>query len=424
MHRICPQLTDVSPRVRRYLAAQAVSVTCSWATRFAVAWWIYRLSHSNWMLGLAAFLGQGFSLIVIPLAGSLADRLGRRRVYLATQIASAMQVAVLALLAWRGCTDVRWLLTLCAARGLIFALEQPARDGLAGDVGGSRSTREVVVLQSSLVQCARMAGPALAALLIRWRGEWACFALDAVSYLPVIFALCALRQERASERQRRWASDWRQELSAGWSAVRRTPECCQGVWLLAALSLLGLPLLTVLPAFARDALRGGPMMLSALLAASCTGALAANVLLARRRSADELEICLHPAFLATGLALMLISVAEHLALAVVAMALSGFAAMIQISGTNILLQARCMAAERGRVMAVYGAAIWGVAPLGSLLMGKVTAAFGLRPGLFAFGMSCLVIGQMGFVFAHAVRPLLADEKWAVTAVEESRYAGL
>lgn len=405
------------------LAAQMVSITFSWCTRFAVPWWIFRVTHSLWMLGVSAFLGQGFSLFVIPWAGALADAIGRRRLYAITQAASLLQVTALACLAWRGEANLHWLLGLCAARGLIFALEQPARDGFLPDLVGPELLRESVTLQSSLTQIGRLAGPVIAGFLILHAGEWACFALDGVSYLPVIALLMRLPRGAEAIEQGGEAAWWK-DVASGWRMVRADGDLRCAVLLLALLNLLGLPLLTVLPSFVSEALRRGPEQLSLLAFASALGALAANYTLARVPREENLEYFILPGFLATGFALLATSVAHTAATAAAAMFVSGYAAMAQISATNVRLQKRCEPRLRGRVLAVYGMAFWGVAPFGSLLIGKVAALAGVRMCLFAYGFACLVMGQAVLVWRQALRPLLGGNKWAVAAWKENRYAGL
>src|ERR671913_1583668 len=81
---------------RLFFGGQSISLVGSWITRVATSWLIYRLTGSELLLGIAGFCGQIPTLVVTPFAGVLVDRMDRRRILVATQVASLVQSAALA----------------------------------------------------------------------------------------------------------------------------------------------------------------------------------------------------------------------------------------------------------------------------------------------------------------------------------------
>src|SRR5919198_3655620 len=88
--------------LRLFFAGQAVSLAGSWMQSVAQGWLVYRLTRSTQLLGAVGFLAQVPVSLFGLWAGSLADRLPRRRVVLATQVNALAQAAILAALTLGG----------------------------------------------------------------------------------------------------------------------------------------------------------------------------------------------------------------------------------------------------------------------------------------------------------------------------------
>jgi len=88
-----------------YFAGNASSAAGTWFQNLASSILVYRLTHSPFLLGVLNF-GQFIPVLVLsPWAGTVADRLDRRRITLVTQVVAASLSATLALLAWTGQID-------------------------------------------------------------------------------------------------------------------------------------------------------------------------------------------------------------------------------------------------------------------------------------------------------------------------------
>ncbi len=119
-----------SRNFRLYLGGQGVSLIGTWMTRLALSWLTYRLTHSEFLLGLVGFMGQIFSFLLAPFAGVWLDQMDRRKVLVATQALSAVQSLALAYLALSGTITVHEILVLAALQG---ADRRRLRDARARD---------------------------------------------------------------------------------------------------------------------------------------------------------------------------------------------------------------------------------------------------------------------------------------------------
>src|SRR6516162_3675371 len=187
---------------RLFFAGQFVSMIGTWMTRTASSWLVFRLSMDRpelqaALLGIVAFMGQIPAFFLAPLAGVLVDRWNRHRLLVITQALSLIQSALLAVLAFSaepGIWTIIILIFLNVCQGLINAFDMPARQAFMVEMIDKREDlSNAIALNSSLVNGARLVGPAIAGLLIYLTSEAWCFVIDAVSYLAVIAALLAMR---------------------------------------------------------------------------------------------------------------------------------------------------------------------------------------------------------------------------------------
>ena len=149
------------------------------------------------------FLGQVPVFLFGIWAGSIADRHPRRRIVLATQTNAILQAVLLAVLTLTGEVRPWHVVVLSGMLGLTYAFEIPARQALLADIAGADAPN-AIALNSSIVNAARIVGPALAGGLVAAVGEGWCFALNALvrGHLPraLVDAPAAAAEARGSRR--------------------------------------------------------------------------------------------------------------------------------------------------------------------------------------------------------------------------------
>src|SRR4051812_14519419 len=83
---------------RLFLGGQIISLVGTWMQNVAQSWLVYRLTHSELLLGTAWFCSQIAVFALGPLGGIAADRFSRQKVVIVTQTLSMLQAFALAAL--------------------------------------------------------------------------------------------------------------------------------------------------------------------------------------------------------------------------------------------------------------------------------------------------------------------------------------
>jgi MFS family permease len=394
-----------SRNYRLFFAGQSISLIGTWMTRIATSWLVYRLTGSATLLGIVSFAGQIPAFFLGPIAGVWVDRWDRHRTLVWTQVLSMLQSFALAGLALPHLINTTEIVLLSLAQGFINAFDMPARQAFVVQMVENREDLgNAIALNSSMVNGARLVGPALAGVVIAAMGEGFCFLIDGFSYVAVIISLLLMRitvpQARAGARR------VRQELAEGWRYVAGSVPIRSILLLLALISLLGMPYTVLMPIFAAQIYGGGPNTLGFLMAATGVGALTGAVGLALRRSVLGLGRRIAIASSIFGGSLIGFSFSRNLALGMGLLTLAGFGMMQQLASSNTILQTLVEDQKRGRVMAYYAVAFMGMAPFGSLLAGGLAACFGAPMTVLVSGALCIAgsiwfASQLPQIRAHA-----------------------
>lgn len=381
---------------RIYFAGQFVSLAGTWMQQVAMGWLAYRLTESALVLGLLGFASQLPILLFGALGGVWLDRWDRRRLMMATQFLSLVQAVVLALLTWQGWITPGLLLFMAFVTGCINALDLPARQSLVVHLVADRShLANAIALQSMLINATRFVGPALAGFIIALAGEAACFAINALSYLAVLLALAAVRaRPKTGDRTQSALHALREGLgyTFGHADIRFY------LVLVASVSFLVTPYTVLMPLFAKSILSADARTFGLLVGSAGAGSLLGGLYLAGRASTAGLERLVPRAAILSGAALAMFAVNARLVLAFPILMTLGFSVVFIAAGSNTLLQTWVRDDMRGRVMATFSMAFLGVAPLGSLAVGSLAHAVGVRPTLVACGLATMLVAA-----AHARR---------------------
>jgi MFS family permease len=373
---------------RLFFAGQSISLVGTWMTRVATSWLVYRLTGSALLLGVVGFAGQIPTFLVAPFAGVLMDRVDRRKLLVWTQALAAVQSLALAGLAIGKVITVPEIVALSVMQGLINAFDMPGRQSfLVQMVETRQDLGNAIALNSSMVNLARLIGPALAGLVIGAVGEGWCFAIDGVSYLAVIASLLLMRI--GGEPVRRAAASMLAQMREGWTYVRTFHAIRTVLTLFALLSLMGFPIMVLMPIFASQVLHGGPHTLGWLMGASGVGALVSAGSLAVRKTARGLTGMILVAAVMFGGGLILFGLSARLWLSLGLMVVVGFGMMQALAASNTVIQTLVEEDKRGRVMSFYTMAFVGMAPFGSLLAGGLAHRFGAPHTVMLTGSCCL-----------------------------------
>ncbi len=374
---------------RLFFFGQSVSLIGSWMHRIALAWLVYRLSNSTFLLGAVEFAGQIPAFLLTPIAGVFLDRWNRRRVVMVTQTLSLMQALLMALLVMTHWVRVEHVIVLAGVLGLINAFDMPARHALVLDMLGSKEhLGNAIALNSFLFNSARFIGPSLAGMLIAAAGEGICFLVNAGSFLAIIIALYIMTTQQAP----RVTAPKRisHELIDGLNYCRHHRAIKVVLLTLSVMSLVGLPYTVLMPAYTREVLHGDSRTLGFLIGGVGVGALIGAVFLASRTGVHGLPKIIFAAIVSSGVGFLIIGLVASFYSAVILAGAVGFGIMVLFASGNTLVQTLVDDDKRGRVMSIYTMTFLGMNPLGALAAGAVAQKWGVALVMVFGGCICLL----------------------------------
>lgn len=354
----------------------------------AQSWLVYRLTDSALLLGLVGFLGQLPVFLLTPFGGVIADRYNRHRIIIITQALAMIQSLVLACLTLSGRVTITWIISLALTLGIVNAFDLPARQSFISELVDDHDLINAIALNSSMMNGARIVGPALAGLLVAWLGEGFCFLINSLSYIAIIVGLSTIKVSHPADidSSRSALSD----LKEGFDLVRSNQPIRVLLLLLAAISFFGLPYIILMPIIASRVLGGGSQALGLMMSAVGAGALAGAISLAVRRNTRGLGYVIALSVLLLGVLLILFSASRDLVLSTALLVPIGFTMMLHLSASNTLLLSMVDDRLRGRVMSFYSMSLMGTTPFGNLCAGSIAALVGAPVTIALGGLLCLL----------------------------------
>jgi MFS family permease len=384
------------PNYRRWFAGQLVSVSGNWMQIVAEMWLVLTLTGSAFAVGLTSALQFLPILLAGAWGGLVADSIPKRRLLLVTQTLMAIPALTLFALSASGDIAAWMVMALVFARGLVMAVDMPARQSFVIEIVGTDRVVNAVGLQSVLIHSSRIAGPAVAGLLIAGGGLELCFLLNALSFGAMIVALRSL--DTGTLAPPKLAV---REPGAVRSALRyvlRTPELRIPLGMMALVGTLGFNFQVLLPLLARETFDGGATAYSGLAVAMGAGAIGGAVFTSARHGIGERLLV--GSALGFGASALLAAAAPSLTVEALALVPLGAASVTFAAGINSTLQLAAEPHMRGRVMALYSIVFLGSTPIGGPIAGLLSGAFGARAALVMAGVAALAAG-VGARFAFA-----------------------
>ncbi len=374
-----------------FAAGQSIALIGYWMQTIAVSWLLYRLTGSATLLGVLGFASSVPILLLAPLAGLWSDRANLHRTMFTVQMLEMLQAVVMAALALAGIIAPWHIITLSMLLGVLVAIELPVRHAyLIELVGGKKDLPKAVAVTSLIANLGRLIGPAIAGLVIAGYSEAACFVINAVTHIAVLVSFLMIRVQ-ASPRPAVHAPVM-QGLAEGFAYAWRSVPIRLLLGVLAAVSLLATPYMTLMPVLVREVYAGGANVMGFLVGAAGLGGVAGTLYLASRTNVRGLVRVTAGASLAVGAALALLSWAGSVAIAIALLVVTGFGILVTSVSVNMILQTIVDDDKRGRVMSLYTAAFLGVSPLGAVAAGALADLVGVATTLTAGGVCCAIAG--------------------------------
>ncbi|MGH3169122.1 MAG: MFS transporter, partial [Trebonia sp.] len=369
---------------RALIGGLGVSTLGTQLTQVAVPFQVYEITRSSLDVGLVS-LASLFPLVFGSLlGGTLVDSVDRRKLLLVVESISALMSAGLAVNSDLGAR--LWpLFVFPAGAAALSGLDSSSRNAMVPNMVGLELVPSANALFQALFQTGSIAGPAAAGLLLAGAGVKVIYWLDVCSYVIALLAVLAISAQPPSGGATR--PGWR-SMTEGFRFVRGSQQV-QGAYLIDVNAMVfGLPR-ALFPALGLTVFGGGATAVGLLYAAPGAGALIGAVTtgwVGRVRRQGLAVIC---AVVVWGAAIAGFGVAHWLPLALVLLAVAGWADVLSAVFRNTIIQFAGPDGMRGRLMGVQVAVVAGGPRLGDLEAGVVATVFGDTASVISGGLACV-----------------------------------
>ena len=377
------------PSFLLFILARAFSRFSGQIAAVAVGWQIYDLTGSAFDLGMIGLVQFLPTALLVFVAGHAVDRYPRKRVVQICLLVEALTALFLAWGAYTGSLTVAQIFVAMAVLGTSGAFESPAIAALLPLVAPTGSLQRATAISSGFGQLATITGPALGGLAYAVAPALP-YGIMLLFCLSGAIAIGAIRlAQPAAVRDDATPSD----LFAGVRFVRNNPAILGTISLDLFAVLLG-GATALLPIYARDILKTGPLGLGILRAAPAVGALLMTAVLARHAIHRRVGMRMFQAVIVFGLATIVFAVSRSMALSVVALVIMGAADTVSVVIRFSLVQLATPDEMRGRVGAVNFLFINASNQLGQFESGVTAALFGAMPAAVLGGVGTVAIALL------------------------------
>jgi MFS family permease len=366
----------------------------------------FTLSNSAAILGIVS-LAQGLPMLLLSLVGGVAaDRLPRRFVLIGSQTTLGLAAAALAVLGLTGNLQVWHVVASSFVQGAAFAFNMPARQAYIAELVARPQLANAAALNNAGQNFCRVAGPALAGMLmaIPAIGIGGAFLSMAGMYVLALAALFRLPgARRPGSASVRAPAGSAAHLIEGLRYVRSNPAIMALIAMNLIVVVFGQPYQTLMPVVSERVFSAGAEGLGWLMAASGAGALTGAVIVAsmsRLRRPATIQVGLA---IALGLALIGFSMTRSFPVALALLVVVGFVFSSFSALNNTLLMANTEPRLTGRVMSIY-LLTWGAMPVGSLPLAWLAERAGAPLALMVSGglVTALVV-VLAVLYPHGRR---------------------
>ena len=368
----------------------------TWTQQVAQAWLVYTLSNDPFYLGLDAFLGQAPIILLSLVGGVLADRRDRRAMLLMSQYIQMTTAFTLTALFYFHVVHVWHILVLSFITGIGQSFGGPAYQALLPTLVGKEDFSNAIAWNSIQFNLARIIGPTIAGLTLKQLGATWCFGINGVSFIAVIFSLHIIKVGFVPQKS---TEPILTSMKQGISFIRTKVGLDSLIVLAFSLTLFAIPLMTFLPVFVKEVLKGDETTFSSLLIWSGAGSICGALLVAASGRLKRQGLIALLALIVLGGFIAGFSLSRSVLLSKALLFVCGAALMWVFSMVQSLVQAITADEMRGRVMSVYNVAFRGGMPIGSLVFGKLIPVLTISTALTLTGSVLTALG-LYFLLVH------------------------
>ncbi|TWD55845.1 putative MFS family arabinose efflux permease [Agrobacterium vitis] len=359
------------------------------------AWMMTSISKSESMVALVQASNTAPIMLFSLVAGAIADGFDRRKVMLTAQIFLLTVSALLSIFTWFGLLTPWSLLAFTFLIGCGTALNSPSWQASVGDIVGREDLPSAVSLNSMGFNMTRSVGPAIGGLIVALAGAATAFAVNAVSYLSMIYALARWKPVYPKTTLPRESLG--HAIAAGLRYVSMSPNLMKVLFRGFLFGFSATAILSLLPLVTKDSIGGGPLTYGGLLGAFGLGAIAGAMSNARIREALSSEQIVRCSFAGFAVAAAITGVSHTFWLTAPALIVAGACWVLSLSLFNTVVQLSTPRWVVGRALSLYQTATFGGMAGGSWVWGMFAENLGSGHALLISAVVMLAGVGIGFL---------------------------
>ena len=379
---------------RLFWFGQIISLSDTWMHSVAESWLVYSMTKSPLYLGLIASLSSLPILLFTLIGGSVADRYPKRNIIIITQVLSIIPAFALGVLTYGNFVTIWQVGVIAFFFGTVNAFDVPAKQSFLAEVVSKGDITNAIALNSAAFNGARILGPLMAGLVIANFSIPVCFFLNAISFVPVVFALTKIGTTGTTKISNK---GFIETIREGAQFVLREKSVLYIMSLISIFSLFGIPYITLLPVLADNVLKEGVRGLSFLVSSAGLGSFAAAMIIAFKGEIQGKRTYIPVSAVIFSVAIMALALSDNLHIAMLLMFFAGWGIVSFLAVCNSFIQQVVPDALRGRVMSLYTLVFLGFAPLGNSAIGFTAYVFGTLLSLRIFAAICIFSSIIFFV---------------------------
>ncbi|GIG24630.1 MFS transporter [Cellulomonas denverensis] len=385
------------PNYRLWFAGALVANIGTWMQRVAQDWLVLTdlSDDSGLAVGITTALQFAPTLLLSAWAGLLADRVNRRKLLIASQIAQGVLAVGLGALVLSGHAQLWQVYLFALALGCVAAVDQPVRQTFVAELVPAGKLSNAVGLNSASFNAARLIGPGLAGLLIAAFGSGWAFLINGATFAATILALTKMKTDQLYPMPA--APRAKGQIREGIRYVRHRSDILVIMVVIGVVSTFGLNFQMTSAMMASSEFGKGAGEYGILGSVMAIGSLA-GALLAARRERPRVRLVIGAAFafgIATGIQCLMPTYTSY-AIACIPV---GLASLTMLTAANTTIQMSTDPAVRGRVMSLYMIVMLGATPIGAPIVGWIGELFGARWSIGIGSISALLVSALAAVWA-------------------------
>ncbi len=373
--------------------ANAASNIGTWAQRVAQDWLVLQLTHSGRDLGLVTGLQFLPALLLSLYGGRLADRFNKRILLYITNLGGGAAALLMGILVMTDTVRIWHVYVLAFVLGIFTAIDAPIRQSFTSEMVGKSDLANAVSLNSANFNAGRLIGPGVSGLLIAWFGTGPSFIINAFSYVAVVIALSAIRDEELHIES---APQVDAKIREAWAYVRKRTDIFAVMITVFFAATFGLNFQIFTALMATSIFHKGPASYGSLGSIVAIGSLSGALISAKLDTKRSPRFIM--AFAALfGVSVSLTAIAPSYFTYMLTLPIAGALGLTTMIAANSYVQTKTDPALRGRVMGIYLTIFLGGTPLGSPLIGWLAQSIGTRETIIICGLVTLSSSALIYV---------------------------